>query len=318
MSFSTDIKNEIVRYEYSLSEKAALLSALIKINGTLSMGNKSIVVDVRTENAKTAKLIFLIVQELFKMDCRLLVSKKNRLNKNNVYIAQIRNNGLQVLVDLEIYKDGNIDALPTGKILKKEEDKRAYLAGCFLASGSINDPTSKNYHLEVSTNSLRHAEYLQKIISKFNLNPKIIKRRNRFVVYLKKSEEISDFLRIINSQIGVMEFEEERINKDYWNSNNRLNICEISNEVKTLNSAKEQIDAINKIYQNNKEYLLDLKDKQIAQIRIDNPEVNLQEIAEIYTQKFDKSISKSGVNHRIRKIKQIASEIKGGINNEEK
>ena len=159
---------------------------------------------------------------------------------------------------------------------------------------------------------------MQKIISKFNLNPKIIKRRNRFVVYLKKSEEISDFLRIINSQIGVMEFEEERINKDYWNSNNRLNICEISNEVKTLNSAKEQIDAINKIYQNNKEYLLDLKDKQIAQIRIDNPEVNLQEIAEIYTQKFDKAISKSGVNHRIRKIKQIASEIKDGVNNEKK
>ena len=138
-----------------------------------------------------------------------------------------------------------------------------------------------------------------------------IKRRNRHVVYLKKSEEISDFLRIINSQVGVLEFEEERINKDYWNSNNRLNICEISNEVKTLNSAKEQIDAINKIYESNKEYMLDVKDKQIVQIRLDNPEVNLQEIADIYTEKFGKPLSKSGVNHRIRKIKQIASEIKG-------
>ena len=314
MSFSTEIKNEIIRYKYSTSEKIALLSALIKINGTLNMTSNGLAIDIRTENAKTAKLIFLIVQEIYKIDCRLLVSKKDKLNKNNVYIAQIRNNSIEILNNLEIYRDGNIDALPTGKTLKKEGDKRSYLTGCFLAIGSINDPSSKNYHLEISANSERHAEYLQKLIHKFNLNPKIIKRRNRYVIYLKKSEEISDFLRVINSQVGVMEFEEERINKDYWNSNNRLNICEISNEVKTLNSAKEQIDAINKIFKNKKDYLLDSKDKQIAQIRLDNPEANLQEIAAIYIQKFDKPLSKSGVNHRIRKIKQIANEIKDDEN----
>lgn len=310
MSFSTDIKNEIVRNEYSLEEKIALLSSLIKINGTLNMSNKNIVVDIRTENAKTAKLIFLLIQEIYKIDCRLLVSKKNKLNKNNVYIAQIRTNSLEILTDLEIYKEGNLDCLPSSKILKKENAKRAYFTGCFLASGSINDPSSKNYHLEFSTNSSKHADFLQKLALKFELNAKTIKRRNKYVVYLKKSEEISDFLRIINSQMGVLEFEEERISKDYWNSNNRLNICEISNEVKTLNSAKEQIDAIEKIYKFKKEYMLDEKDKQIAQIRIDNPEINLQEMAEIYSQKFNKQISKSGINHRIRKIRQIANEIK--------
>ena len=314
MSFSNEIKNEIIRYDYTPSEKAALLSGLIKINGTLSMSNKGIVVEIRTENAKTAKTIFLIIQELFNIDCRLLVAKKNKFNKNSIYVAQVRNNGLDILTNLEIYKEGTLDALPTGKTLKKENDKRAYLTGCFLASGSINDPNSKNYHLEISTNSLKHAEYLQKLITKFNLNPKIIKRRTRYVVYLKKSEEISDFLRIINSQVGVMYFEEERINKDYWNSNNRLNICEISNEVKTLNSAKEQIDAINKIFDNGMTYLLDIKDKQIAQLRLDNPEANLQELAEIYTEKFEKTISKSGINHRIRKIKEIASKIEGANN----
>lgn len=311
MSFSTNIKNEIVRYNYSLEEKIALLSSLIKINGTLNMSNKNFVVDIRTENAKTAKLIFLLIQEIYKIDCRLLVSKKNKLNKNNVYIAQIRNKSLEILEDLEIYKDGNLDSLPTMNTLKKENAKRAYLAGCFLASGSINDPSSKNYHLEFSTNSQKHADFLQKLTAKFDLNSKTIKRRNKYVVYLKKSEEISDFLRIINSQVGVLEFEEERISKDYWNSNNRLNICEISNEVKTLNSAKEQIEAIELIYETKKEYLLDEKDKQIARIRLDNPEVNLQEMADIYAEKYNTNISKSGINHRIRKIKQIAKEIKG-------
>ena len=314
MSFSNDIKNEIIRYEYTSSEKIALLSGLVKINGSLSMSSKGIVVEIRTENAKTAKMIFVILQECYNISCRLLVAKKNKFNKNNIYVAQVRNNGLEILRDLEIYKEGVLDLLPSSKLLKKEGDKKAYLTGCFLASGSINDPSSKNYHLEVSTNSLKHAEFLQKLISKFNLNAKIIKRRTRFVVYLKKSEEISDFLRIINSQVGVMQFEEERINKDYWNSNNRLNICEISNEVKTLNSAKEQIDAINLIFDCGKAYLLDVKDKQIAQIRLDNPEANLQEIAVIYSEKFEKGISKSGVNHRIRKIKQIANELKDDIN----
>lgn len=314
MSFSTNIKNEIVRFNYNLEEKIALLSSLIKINGTLNMSNKNFLVDIRTENAKTAKLIFLLIQEIYNLDCRLLVSKKNKLNKNNVYIAQIRNKSLEILDDLEIYKDGDLDHLPSSKILRKENAKRAYLAGCFLASGSITNPSSKNYHLEFSTHSAKHAIFLQKLTSKFNLNAKTIKRRNKHVVYLKKSEEISDFLRIINSQIGVLEFEEERISKDYWNSNNRLNICEISNEVKTLNSAKEQIDAINLIFSTNKEYLLDDKDKQIAQIRLDNPEVNLQEMAEIYSQKYNSAISKSGINHRIRKIKQIAKEITGDQN----
>ena len=167
MSFSVDIKNEIVRYPYSKTEMIALLSGLIKINGTLSMSNKNVVVDVRTENAKTAKLIFQMIQKLYGIDCRLLVAKKNKFNKNNIYVAQIRDNGLDILSKLEIYKEGDLTINPTGRILIKEKEKRAYIAGCFLASGSINDPNSKNYHLEITTISAKHAEFLLKQISKF-------------------------------------------------------------------------------------------------------------------------------------------------------
>ena len=119
--------------------------------------------------------------------------------------------------------------------------------GCFLASGSVNNPSSKHYHLEITTHSEKHAEFLVKTIAKFNLIAKVIKRRNIYVVYIKKSEEISDFLRVINAANSVMDFEEERISKDYWNCNNRLNICELSNEVKTLQSANKQLEFIEKI-----------------------------------------------------------------------
>ena len=310
MSFSINVKEEIVRYEFdSIKEKKALLSSLARINGTISMSVGSSVLEIRSENAKIAKLLFILIKEIYNQEARILVAKKMKLKKNNVYLVQIKNNGLDILEDLDIYRHGKLDNNPSKEFLRNHQELKAYLIGCFLASGSVNDPSSKHYHLEITTHSEKHAEFLVKIMGKFYLSAKVIKRRNIFVVYLKKSEEISDFLRIINANNCVMDFEEERINKDYWNSNNRLNICELSNEVKTLQSANQQLEFIEKIYRNSKEYMLDSKDKQIVEIRKANPEANLQEIADIYNDKYGTNVSKSGINHRLRKIKEIANNI---------
>lgn len=310
MSFSSDVKEEIVRYNFtSNDEKKALLSALARINGTMSMIDRKVLVEIRSENAKIAKLLFVIIKELYNCDARILVAKKMKLKKNNVYLVQIKDNGLEILENLEIYRNGKLDNNPTKETLKNNHCMKSYVMGAFLASGSVNDPVSKHYHLEITTHSEKHADFLVKLISKFQLQAKIIKRRNIYVAYIKKSEEISDFLRIINANNCVMDFEEERINKDYWNSNNRLNICELSNEVKTIQSASKQLEFIEKIYRNSKEYMLDAKDKQIVEIRRNNPEANMQEIADIYNEKYGTNISKSGVNHRLRKIKEIANNI---------
>jgi len=310
MSFSIEVKEEIVRYEFSNNdEKRALLSSLTRINGTMSMGNGGVILEIRSENAKIAKLLFMLIKDLYNIDARILVAKKMKLKKNNIYLVQVNNKGLEILEDLEIYKNGKLDHNPTKDILKNNNDLRAYIMGSFLASGSVNDPSSKHYHLEITTHSDKHADFLVKIISKFDLQPKIIKRRNVYVVYIKKSEEISDFLRIINATNCVLDFEEERINKDYWNSNNRLNICELSNEVKTIKSANTQLEYIDKIYAHSKEYLLDEKDKKIVNIRKNNPEANLQEIADIFNSLYGTNVSKSGINHRLRKIKEIANNI---------
>ena len=310
MSFSINVKEEIVRSNFSSDkEKKSLLSSLVRINGTMSMHDKNLVLEIRSENAKIAKLLFVLIKELYNTDARILVAKKMKLKKNNVYLVQVKENGLYILEDLEIYHNGKLDNNPGKDIFRNQHQMRSYLMGCFLASGSVNDPVSKHYHLEISSHSEKHAEFIVKLISKFELNAKVIKRRNIFVIYLKKSEEISDFLRIINANNCVMEFEEERINKDYWNSNNRLNICELSNEVKTIQSANKQLEFIEKIYNHSKEYMLDIKDKQIIEIRKNNPEANLQEIADIYNEKYGTSISKSGINHRLRKIKEIANNI---------
>ena len=310
MSFSSNVKEEIVRLDFNnIKDKKALLSSLARINGTVSMNGKNFVLEIRSENAKIAKLLFVLIKDLYNQEPRILVAKKMKLKKNNVYLVQVKENGLEILEDLDIYRGGKFDNNPGKEIVRNHTEMKAYIMGCFLASGSVNDPVSRHYHLEVTTHSEKHAEFIVKLISKFDLNAKIIKRRNVFVVYLKKSEEIADFLRIINANTCVLDFEEERINKDYWNSNNRLNICELSNEVKTIQSANKQLEFIEKIYNNSKEYMLDIKDKQIVDIRRENPEANLQEIADIYNEKYGTNISKSGINHRLRKIKEIANNI---------
>ena len=212
--------------------------------------------------------------------------------------------------DLDVYDNGKIDLNPGKEILLDDEKVRSYLAGCFLSSGSINDPLSKDYHLEISTHSENHSIFVNKILNKYNLYSKVIKRRNKFVIYIKKSESISDFLRIIRAQNGVLNFEQERISKDYWNSNNRLNICEVSNEVRTLENANKQVEQIKYIKDLNKDYLLSSKEKEVADIRIENPEISLNEIAQIYSEKYGKEISKSGINHRFRKINTIYEKLK--------
>lgn len=310
MSFSIEVKEEITRNEYTLAEKKVFLSAVAKINGVLRMSNRSLMLDIRTENAKTAKLLFLIIQELYDQDSRLLVFKKVKLKKNNVYIVQIRNQVDKIMEDLEIRKEGELEPLPSKTLINNEDTTRAYLAGCFIASGSINSPKSKNYHLEISTHSQKHAEFINKTISKFDLNPKTIKRRNNYVIYLKRSEEISDMLKLLKANNSLLKFEDERITKDYFNFNNRLNICEVFNEVKTIETANRQIKEISLIMENGKDYLLDKKDKIIAEIRMNNPEANLQELADIYIENTGESISKSGINHRLRKMSEIAREIK--------
>lgn len=310
MSFSIKIKEEVARQDYNQEEKKAVFSAIAKINGTLKMTNNGLILEIRTENAKIAKLLFLINKDLYNDDARLLVSKKKKLKKNSVYLVQIRKDVIIKMEQLSIYKDGMLDVLPTKKLLKDLNILKAYLSGCFLSSGSVTSPLSKNYHLEISTNSLKHSRFIAKSINKFQLNAKVIKRRNDYVVYLKKSEEISDFLKLINAPNGLMIFEEERISKDYWNSNNRLNTCEVNNEVKILETANKQIELIKLIFEEKKEYLLDEKDKKIANIRLENPEASLQEIADIYIAETEVNISKSGINHRFMKIREIASQIK--------
>lgn len=305
MSFSKQVKEEIVFNDFEPCCKKALMLALLKINGSIRIASTGMTMTLRTENAKIASKAHRLLKDLYACDIEFLVQKKIKLKKNNVYIVRIHK-AREILDDLKLMNG----SLPEATLLQKECCRRAYLAGCFLASGSVNDPQTSNYHLEVACQDEALAEYICSLMNSFNLHAKTIERRSKQVIYIKSAEKISDFLRIVGSSQAVMEFENKRIERDFSNNINRWDNCVIANEMKSVAAGASQVEDIRLLLQNYAFYDLDEKTQMIAQIRLENPDVSLQELANIYTKTSGLPISKSGINHQLTKIKQHAAKIR--------
>lgn len=306
MSFSTQVKAEISQNELHPCCIRAELSALIQMCSTLSFTSRGMHIVIKSENANTAKRIWKLLKDKYHIESELSVMKKMKLKKNNIYLIRVMNKTNEILRDLGIYNDDGLQLHPPLSIVKKECCARAYLAGAFLASGSVNSPTTSNYHLEISANSEELAMFIAKQMKKFQLPAKYIKRRNQDVVYLKASDKISDFLRCIGASDALFAFEDSRIQRDFMNSLTRLDNCELANEMKSLAAGKKQVEDIEYI----ENYLgldsLPDKLKYVAILRKENPESSLNELCEVYTQEYKETISKSGMKHRLSKLKEMA------------
>jgi DNA-binding protein WhiA len=232
-----------------------------------------------------------------------------KLKKNNVYTLRITK-AREILDDLHLMEGLSIQSFPDERILTKDDDVRAYLAGVFLGCGSVNNPDTSNYHLEMSINEEEYAHFIANLMNRYELNAKVIKRRSKFVVYLKSAEKIGDFLRAIGAYQSVMSFEMTRIDRSMANTVNRWNNCDIANEMKALSASKSQIEDIAYVMDKAGLEILDTKTREIAYLRLENPDLTLNELAEVYLMKTGQTISKSGLHHRFAKIKNEAQKLK--------
>lgn len=305
ISFSRQVKEEIVFNDFDECCEKALLLALLKLNGSLSLSSQGPVLTLRTENAKIASKTHQILKHLYQPQIEFLVSRKMKLRKNNVYTVRITK-AREIADDLELF----ISDLPSRRILQKECCQRAYLAGAFLATGSVNHPSTSNYHLEMSVEDEELACYLRDLLNTFHLNAKLIKRRNREVVYLKSAEKIADFLRIVGAPKSLMDFENERIDRDFSNNINRWDNCAIANEMKSVQAGQSQIADIALIIEKYGIDHFDEKSQEIVQLRLTYPDVSLAELASLYQEATGQPISKSGINHRLKKIKDEANTLR--------
>ena len=307
MSFTTTVKNEITNIETSNTEKIAELSGFVRSN--IKLIDKTI--ELSSENAKVAKRIYLLFKSLYGIDVALEQKKLANFSRKKVFIIVINNKVEEILNDLSVISsDGEFIDNPKEYIIDSLEDKKAYLRGTFLSKGSINDPKTSQYHLEFGFDNKHEAVFVQRLLNDFDMNSKIIIRDTKYMVYIKEAEKISDFLKIINAFNAVLYYENIRIYKEQKNNTNRLNNCEQANMDKIIETCNNQLKDIELIEQEMGLDLLDDKIKEACLYRKKYPETSLSELSKIISMETNTNITKSGLNHRFRKIREIASRIK--------
>ena len=307
MSFTTDIKNEISKIEYSKTESIAELSAIIRSSYEVLGKN----IEIYTENPKIAKRIYMFYKTLYGINAIIDTVKNTTFTKSTTYKVEINEKIEIILKDLSVVdKDNKYLDMPKDYITETEEDKKAYLRGIFLMKGSINDPKTSRYHLEFLFDQKYESVFVQRLLNSFDLNSKILMRDTKYMVYIKDSEKISDFLKLIQANIAVLYYENIRAFKEQKNNTNRLNNCEQANIEKVITNNEKIIEDIELIEEKIGLNILDDKIKEACIYRIKYPEASLVELSEIISLESNTKITKSGLNHRFRKVREIASRLK--------
>lgn len=307
MSFSVKVKSEILRLRSERTEKISLLSSYIRNNAVITENS----ILINTENMEISKYIFELFKELYNIFPIITVRKSFNFKKSMSYLLRVDSHLNLILKDLSlINEDGYFINIPREYIYTEDEDKMSYLRGVFLATGSINDPKTSRYHLEFLIDDYDYSLFVCELLDYFNLNSKLIERNNGFMIYIKEAEKISDFLRIMKAYNAVLYFEDIKAYREHKNLVNRLNNCEQANVEKTINSANSHISDIETIENTIGLDALDEKLRTTAIYRKRYKEVSLSELSKIISLETNTKVTKSGLNHRIRKIKEIASSLK--------
>lgn len=315
MSFSSTAKNELSRIiPEDKCCQLAEISGFIRMCGTIKLSGKGRMhIKLVTENAAAARKIIKLLKLYFDIHTDLIISQNKMLKKHYYYelviTSEMKAEEILRKTGILVEKDGlqNIDYSVPEMLIKKKCCKRAYLRGAFLGSGSVTDP-GKAYHLEIVTNNSQLAEDIKDLLNKFKLNAKIVMRKKNFVIYLKEGEQIVDFLNIVGAHKTLLDLENIRIVKEMRNKVNRLVNCETANLNKIVDTAVRQMSDIQYIEAQRGLGILPDKLREVAELRLENSGVSLQELGEMLVP----PIGKSGVNHRMKKIEEIAEKIRQG------
>lgn len=311
MSFSTDIKKEITTSEDKDCCKKAQLTALLQMYGHIKISNRQQILIFKSENILATKTLKILFKDVLNLKTTQKMLRKSTLKKNLIFENEVEGNYLEIYEALGLYsKTRGFLEYPSYNIVQKDCCAKSYLSGIFLAYGSCNRPESTAYHLEMSVESLALAQFVVKLLNRFNLDGKIIKRRSRYVVYLKKSDQISDFLKMIKAPQSMLLFEEVRMERDLLHSCIRINNCDIANAVKSLEKANLQTMEAKAIKEKISDDELNDKLLKVIDLRIKYPEHSLKELVEAYSLEYHEAISKSGLRHRFDKISEIFRSIK--------
>lgn len=304
MTYTIKVKEEIVKNEINDNEKIWELSGFVRFASVIK--DK---ITITLENASITRRIYKHFKEIFNVQPKIIIRNQKRFRIKQIYILEINEKVNYILKFLTIM-DNKKKILPSEYELTNDEEKIAYLQGVFLASGTINDPASSSYHLEIVTEMNREAIYITKLFKELNIIAKHIKRNSKYMVYIKNAEVISDIIRMFKAINSYFYFEDIRIYRDHKNMVNRLNNCEIANQEKSINTGLKQLEEIKFLKDHDLYSLLDENTKIVLEYRERYPESSLKELSDIISMETDYKIGKSGVNHHFIKIRNFINKYK--------
>ncbi len=303
MSFASEVKNELCTKGFGKnccmrSELAAFILFTAHVDGDT--------IKIVTENPSVARRVFSLFKRVVGVNASVVIKKHAAAHSLSMYHVTVQRDGFRILRNIGVMQEmgGMANYRIDNQMLRNECCMRAFVRGVFLSCGSMVDP-EKGYHLEFVTHRRRLSNDMVALLNEFEIESKVVVRKSNYVIYLKNSEFISDVLNICGATNALMELENIRILKEMKNNVNRMVNCETANVSKVVNAAVRQTEAIQKIADTIT--LEDLPDglRELAYLRLENPEASLGELGAM----LDPAISKSGVNHRLRKLIQIAQEL---------
>ena len=295
MSFSSEIKQEIGTLN-NLAKKDQIKFELL---GYLVTSNCDVVKRARTEKLKFATESDYNINRYSKLLSNLKVEHDIQMSGNLFVIFS----NAPELEELQVNEQGVIIKNVQKIYNESEENKKSIIRGMFLGSGSINNPQNK-YHFEMSFSSKENLNFASNLINTFEIKHKKLITKDKFCIYIKEGEEISKILALIGANRAVMKFEDIRIEKEMRGKINRLVNCETANLTKTINASVEQIEAIEKLKKEKRFSKLNDNLKEIAELRVKNPDLSLTELGKL----LNPPVGKSGVNYRLKKIMEIAND----------
>ncbi len=299
MTYTTRVKEEIVKSDMNKTEKICELSGFIRFAAIIKDD-----ITITLENASVTRRIYKHIKEIFNIQPKIIVRNQKRFRVKQIYILIISDKVPYIIKYLNIMENKK-KILPNEFFLANNEEKIAYLQGVFLATGTVNDPSSSGYHLEIVTDLNREAIFITKLFKELNIIAKHLKRNSKYMVYIKNAEVISEIIRMFKATTSYFYFEDIRIYRDHKNMINRLNNCEIANQEKTISTGLRQIEDIKYLKDNDLYSLIDKTTKTVLEYREKYPEVSLKELADIISLETDYMIGKSGVNHHFIKIRNL-------------
>ena len=313
MSFSSKVKDELSRQLSPARHcQIAEIAAIISLCGKIIISEEDhYAIKTHTENVAVARKYFTLLKKTFNIVTDVSIRRNAYLNKNRTYTVTIREHedALRVLHAAKLLDEhgevGENLNVVQNVVIQQSCCRRAFIRGAFLASGSLSDP-EKFYHFEIVCATEEKAKQLQGIIATFDLEAKIVKRKRYYIVYIKEGSQIVDILNVMEAPVALMELENIRILKDMRNSVNRQVNCETANINKTVSAAVKQIEDIEYIRDTIGLENLPENLEEIARERVERPEATLKELGEA----LDPPVGKSGVNHRLRKLCDIAEQLR--------